>query len=528
MEKFRDFIKRSEESPIGPSLWIATALAIIFARDSIESIVSVGSFPEADLFHLFHVPVFFLSLLLAIILLLHFFSKEKIDKVSRVSLLFFTIILFPALLDFFISQVVKREVTYQYIEQGLAQNLLQFLNPFVKLSQVPFSLRLEVAFISLLSFVYIFLKRRSVSLSVLGALSVFLLCVFYGSIPAVLSGIILALFRFLLFLTKFFQIPASGKLTAVVDENVVVILQLLFGLALFAVWFARFDPKKLKVLYRDLRLTRILHYILLSLMGGALYFYDAHDTDIFFLVRGAGMVFALFFVCQFCAVLNDIFDIEGDRISNKERPLVAGVFEKKEYLKIGFVYLTIGLLFALWVSLTCLMMTLLFVAVYFLYSAPPLRLKRFYPVNPVIIGLQALLVFLLGQASFGPAGYQPPFYASTDALIFVIFALSSHVKDLKDAQGDMACRVLTLPVMLGQKRARFLTAGFVFLSYLLAPFLFSFLFFSPLILLLGILFGAANFFYIIRKNSKETFVFAAYLVFGGILLVLLIKNISFS
>ncbi|KPK97596.1 MAG: hypothetical protein AMJ95_08190 [Omnitrophica WOR_2 bacterium SM23_72] len=528
MGRFKNFISRLEAINIGFGLWIASVLGIILLRDCLESLVSLGAFPIPDLFHLLHVPIFFISLFLAIILLLHFFSGVEIIKVSRVGLMFFSIILMPVLLDFFISLAVKREVVYQYIMEDAGKNFLLFLNPFVRLSQITFSLRVEIACISLLSFIYIRLKRNRFWISLGGAFCVFALCVFYGSIPAVLTKLTASFFRFLIFLSKFIYLDLPPKLTAVVDESVVVIIQLSLTLLLVMIWFWRYDARKFQALWRNFRWMRVSHYILLVMMGVVLYFYDVRDENLFILVRIIGMCLAMFFACQFCAVTNDIFDKEADRISNRDRPLVAGALPEAEYLKVGFVYLALALCFAVWVSGTCLMILLSFIALYFIYSAPPFRLKRFYPLNPVIIGIEAVLAFLLGQMSLTPQGYQMPFYRSTLGLLFAIFLLSSHIKDLKDIEGDRAAKVLTLPVLLGKDRARRVSAAFVFLSYLLAPFLFSFIFYHTFIFVLAFLFAMANFFYIRKQDSQEKPIFATYLIFGVTLLLFLIKAVFFS
>lgn len=528
MGRFKNFISRLEAIDIGFGLWMASALGIILIRDCLESLVSLGSFPIPVLFHLLHVPIFFISLLLAIILVLHFFSRVEIIKVSRVGLMFFSIILLPVLLDFFISLAVKRDVVYQYIMEEPGKNSLLFFNPFVKLSQITFSLRVEIACITLLSFIYIRLKRSRFWVSLLGAFCVFVLCLFYGSIPAVLTELTVFFFRFLLFLSKFIYLNMPPKLMGVVDERVIVIIQLLLTLFLVIIWFWRYDARKCQALWRNFRWMRVSHYILLVMMGAVLYFYDVRETDLFILVKIMGMILAMFFACQFCAVTNDIFDKEGDRISNRDRPLVAGALSEGEYLKVGFVYLALALCFAVWVSGACFMILLSFIALYFIYSAPPFRLKRFYPLNPVIIGIEAVLAFLLGQMSLAPQERQMPFYPPTLGLLFAIFLLSSHIKDLKDIEGDRSAKVLTLPVLLGENRARRASAAFVFLSYLLAPFLFSFVFYHAFIFALAFFFGMANFFYISKQDSQEKFIFATYLIFGLILLLFLIKAVFFS
>ncbi|MFH0826952.1 MAG: UbiA family prenyltransferase [Candidatus Omnitrophota bacterium] len=529
LDKIKHFIKSCEELPMSLGLWLATALSIIYLRDSLECIVSVGVFPVADLFHLLHVPIFFISLLLAIILILHFFSKEEITKVSKISLIFFTVILLPVTIDFIISRFVKREIVYQYIMENMGIDFIHFFNPFFRIPEIPYSLRIEIAIVTLWSFLYIFLKRNKIFLSLLGAFIVFCLCFFHIAIPNFLINGFIFLMKNLIFLFRsFFLQLLGGSLKGMVDERIVVTTELLFTLFLLIVWYWRYDANKSRALFRNLRITRLLHYSALVLMGTVLFFYDTPERDLFVLIKIGGMLCALFFAFQFSVIINDIFDVGCDSLSNKDRPLITGVFRKEDYLKVGWVYLALALLFAIWVSDFCFIITVVFLALYFIYSAPPLQLKRFYPVNVIIIGLQALLAFLLGQVSLAPDQAPLPFYPSVSWLIFIIFVLGSHIKDLKDSEGDRSCNVMTLLTMLGEKKARHVTAGLVLLSYLLTPFIFSPLFSNTFIFLFALLFGVANYFYIRRKDSQENVIFGTYLIYGAILFFFLVKSVFFS
>jgi len=519
MSKLKELINRLEETNIGFGLWICLALCIIFIRDSLESIVAVNAFPLADSFHLFHVPVFYFSLLLSIILLLHFFTKTEIIKVSRACLIFFPIIILPVTIDFLISLAARREIEYGYIIENVGTNFIQFLNPFFKIAAVPLSVRLEIAIITILSFGYIHLKRNKISLSILGAFLIYSLCVLFGSIPGILTGALAGFLRLLIFLSRHIRLSLSGNLRGVVEEDIVVITQLLLTLLLAVIWFLRYDSKKWKALFDNFRLTRVFHYFLMAILGLTLYFYDVRNTDMFVLIKIAGMLAALFFAFQFSAVVNDIFDVESDRISNKDRPLVAGSLEKSEYLRIGAVYLAFSLLFAFWVSDTCFSITLIFIALYFIYSVPPFRLKRFYPLSSLIIGLEALLAFLLGQLSLETEAAEPSIYPSVLWLVFLAFLLSSNIKDLKDIEGDRQAHIPTLPVMLGEARARTIIAGLVFLSYLIVPLFFYLVFFSYTFMIISIGFGIANFIYIRKQEARERVIFLMYFAYA-ILLIL--------
>ncbi len=519
MDRIKSFVRRCEENNIGFGLWICTALFIIFIRDSVESLVSTGFFPAVSSFHLLHVPIFFISLLLAIILVLHFFSGTEIVKVSRIGLTFFAVIILPVVIDFLLCLVLKREIVYEYITENVGKSFINFFNPFFKIPEVPFSLRIEITIITALSFIYVFFKRNKILLSLLGTFLIFVLCFFYIAIPGILSGAVLGFFRLLISLSQVINLRLGAGLMATVEEKNVVIIQLLFTLILAFAWFWRYDIKKWRALLKNFRYTRSFHYMLMVIMGLVLCLSGGQKTDMFVLIEMLGMLCAIFFAFQFSVVVNDIFDIDCDRISNKTRPLITGILDKSEYLKIGIVYLAFALLFAFWVSSTCFMITLLFIAVYFIYSIPVFRLKRFFPISSLIIGIQALLAFLLGQLSLERYAGQHFDYPSMQWLVFIVFALSSNVKDLKDIEGDRHCKVYSLPVIFGELKARKIIATLVLSSYLITSLFLYPMFRSSIIAVLALLFGLINYFYIKTKNAREKVIFYIYFVYAFIVLL---------
>ena len=61
LNKLSAFIDRLETRPIGLGRWIAAALAMVFIRNSLESLVDYHKFPDVTSFDLLHVPIFYLS-----------------------------------------------------------------------------------------------------------------------------------------------------------------------------------------------------------------------------------------------------------------------------------------------------------------------------------------------------------------------------------------------------------------------------------------------------------------------------------
>jgi len=511
------FIEHFENRPLGFGLWISCVLCILFIRDGIEAVVSYNTFSIANRFHLLHCTIFFISLLPFIIIILHLFSKTEIQKVSKVALIPFSIIIFPALIDFVFGYFAKIKIVYTYIQGNLWINMLRFLDPTYVVPELPRTIRLEIASVVFMSFIYIYFKRRKVLAAVLGAVSIYLACFLYVSIPAVLAEYAK--------LMKTLNIKNFPLPEGVMEESVIVLLQLIIITVLAGVWLWRYDPKKYDAVIKNMRPMRSLHYAILFILGVFIHSFGSGINNFFMLIRLFGSLLSLFFAFQFSVVINDIFDTDCDRISNAGRPLVTGVLDRRQYLNIASVYLTLSLLFAYWVNPTCMMIVLLFVCLYFIYSTPPFRLKRFYPVSIFIIGLQAVLAFALGEASFARVDPLSDFHTSWFWPIFVIFSLAANIKDLKDIEGDRQTGVITLPVLLGEKIGRYIIAFLVSLSYLLVPYFLHPMFPNLKIYILSICFALASFIYICKRNAQEKIIFLIYFLYTLILIFSLKRGI---
>ncbi len=509
MIKISRFVERYENMPLGPALWLATALFIIFVRDGIECLVSTGSFAVPDGFHLLHVPVFFLSLLIFVIVILSFVTSTAIQKVSRLALTLFPIILLPVVLDLLTTLVTKNHIPYHYILNNPGLGLLRFFDPTYKIPEVSGSLRFEVALIVSLAFGYVLLKTKRVSKAALGACLILLVSYFYGFLPALL----IEFYKFLALIINTLHLKNFPYTQGNIDESLLSILDLMAASLIALVWLWRYNGAKCKAVLGNMRLTRTCHYMLLCLVGVLTCCAAAPVSDIFALIRIAGALLSVGFAFQFSVVTNDIFDVDCDRISNASRPLAKGVLEKREYLIIAFVYLSFSLLLAYWVSETSLMAIVLFIACYFLYSAPPLRLKRFFPLSAFIIGLEALLSFIAGVFALERTGLSGHLSAPLLWLILTVFFLSSNIKDLKDREGDRATGIPTLPVWLGEKWGRNLIALLVFLSYCLVPIVLPLAFPGLHVLVVSVVFGLGSLIYIVKKNAKEEVIFLIYFLY---------------
>jgi 4-hydroxybenzoate polyprenyltransferase len=264
-----------------------------------------------------------------------------------------------------------------------------------------------------------------------------------------------------------------------------------------------------RALLGDLRLPRILHYFILSLLGCVLFFGSFEK-----LKQGLNMDlalnFILLFICLvyaavFAIVTNNIEDLEADKISNIDRPLVKGIIDRKKYLWIGIVCQIVAFAIA---ALTDLNMLIGIAAIslgYFVYSCQPFRLKRIPFLSKFIIGINSFCVAVCGFVLAG--GNMSEFPLLWAIYILVPLALSANFIDLKDVEGDRATGIKTLPVMFGETKARQLIVFFTVCSYVMAAILLNVMWMYPLVA------GACviHLWLLFRRPYNEKPVFFAYL-----------------
>jgi 4-hydroxybenzoate polyprenyltransferase len=167
--------------------------------------------------------------------------------------------------------------------------------------------------------------------------------------------------------------------------------------------------------------------------------------------------------------LNQVTDLEADRINKPARPVPSGRIAPSEAIGMaGMLYAAAFVLAAL-VGPQCVWLAGIAAIFTVLYSAPPFRLKAVpYLANMVIAVPRGVLLKVAGWSCVRDFGRTEPWYIG---LVFGLFLLgATTTKDFADAKGDAAAGFRTLPVVLGPKRAAWLIAPFLVLPFLLIPY----------------------------------------------------------
>ncbi|HVO76741.1 MAG TPA: geranylgeranylglycerol-phosphate geranylgeranyltransferase [Candidatus Bathyarchaeia archaeon] len=180
----------------------------------------------------------------------------------------------------------------------------------------------------------------------------------------------------------------------------------------------------------------------------------------FAMAGGSGWPWALLAAAAFATAagntINDIYDVDIDRVNKPARPLPAGQIGVRAAV----------LLYAFCVAAAIAICSLLprpdaawigiWIVMLHVYSW---RLKRMYLAGNVLVAAVAGSGFLLGAHAAGrlSAGAIPAAYT------FLFVVGREIVKDVDDIEGDEACRATTFPIVSG-RRAALTTALAIFLA----------------------------------------------------------------
>ncbi len=166
--------------------------------------------------------------------------------------------------------------------------------------------------------------------------------------------------------------------------------------------------------------------------------------------------------------LNQIYDLENDRINKPGRMIPSGIVSVREAAWVSAVLYAAALALAAIVSAQCLLLAATAAVLTYIYSAPPLRTKRTaLGANLTIAVPRGVLLKVAGWSTVKTIWVHE---AWTVGAIFGIFLLgATTTKDFADMEGDRAAGCRTLPVVFGVRKAAWITAPFFVVPFLFMP-----------------------------------------------------------
>jgi geranylgeranylglycerol-phosphate geranylgeranyltransferase len=180
--------------------------------------------------------------------------------------------------------------------------------------------------------------------------------------------------------------------------------------------------------------------------------------DLMYYILIASLI--VFLICGFGNALNDIYDIEIDRINKPFRPLPSNKISLKNAKIFSWLLVAIGVLISMF-NKVCFVIAIINALALYLYAK---KYKRNKIIGNLIVAYLTGSVFIFGGASVNNIGI---------TLILFLCAMFATwcreiIKDFEDIEGDLKEGVISLPIKYG-KKSLYLASIFLMVAVVLSP-----------------------------------------------------------
>ncbi len=169
--------------------------------------------------------------------------------------------------------------------------------------------------------------------------------------------------------------------------------------------------------------------------------------------------------------LNDYFDYEIDRINRPDRPIPSGRISRSDVFMLAIVLFFIGLGLSKYINNYCLAIALLNSTVLMLYAKYG---KKILFVSNLSVSFLVSSLFIFGvaatiQEDSGVIGMEELILVAIVSSSAFAATLSREImKDIEDIKGDAEKYAKTLPIELGEEKAKKMAAFFTAVAILLS------------------------------------------------------------
>lgn len=194
--------------------------------------------------------------------------------------------------------------------------------------------------------------------------------------------------------------------------------------------------------------------------------YSSQPPDIFLYLRIIIGSLTLALANATSNVLNQVWDTVEDRNNPVKchRPVASGEISEREAMGLAFFGMLMMILMAGFVNTTFTILVGLIMLFSFIYSVPPLRTKKRLWWNNITIAIPRGLVGVLASVSIVCNPFIPDFIAVGVIISMYTFAVNP-TKDISDIEGDKVAGVRNFCTVYGVKKAMYISAFFLILTY---------------------------------------------------------------
>lgn len=180
---------------------------------------------------------------------------------------------------------------------------------------------------------------------------------------------------------------------------------------------------------------------------------------------GAPLAFMVgFLISSFAMIVNDIYDVEIDRINDPERPLPSGRISRRTGIALASVPLSAGLAISSILTTTNFLIAIIFAIISWGYSFWG---KRNGLVGNILVAASMAVPFIFGGVAAGVSNSSSLIYIWSMALMAFLSGTGREViKGIADVMGDKEKGVRSVALIRGNRTASIIGGGFLSIAVL--------------------------------------------------------------
>jgi len=187
-------------------------------------------------------------------------------------------------------------------------------------------------------------------------------------------------------------------------------------------------------------------FVALTILFGA--FFHSHNISVYSIIFA---IFSAVFISAAGYVINDVYDLEIDKINKPNRVLPSNKMTTKSAFWYSIILFSLGITSGfLTQKIGCIVLALINSFMMFYYAK---SLKKKFLMGNLVVAYAAGSSFIFGAIS--NSNLKNVFLISVVAFLYTL--VREIVKDIEDVDGDKKENSSTLPIILGSKKAAIIT-----------------------------------------------------------------------
>jgi 4-hydroxybenzoate polyprenyltransferase len=190
--------------------------------------------------------------------------------------------------------------------------------------------------------------------------------------------------------------------------------------------------------------------------------HDLNVKDVLFDISLLMLVLASSAIIASGYIINNFYDSEKDLINRPNKTMLDRLVSQNTKLSIYFLLNFFALIFASYVSFRAVIFFALYIVAIWLYSHRFKKLPIIGNLVSAILTVTPFFAILIYYRNFETVIFMHALF------LFLLVSMRELTKDLENIKGDLALNYRTVPVVYGEKVAKFMLSGAILITIITA------------------------------------------------------------